>query len=128
MKIKFRTLLPVWVAIISVSVISCVNHNLETSNVPPVSCDTVRVVSFNNDIMPIITSSCALGTGTCHNGGNGAELDWRVFQNFQDHSAEVKRRITLPASDPDKMPRVGKLTFDQIQLMVCWVEQGSNDN
>ena len=106
---------------------SCVNHNLETTTVK-VSCDGFRTVSFNDDIKPIITSNCAIGSGTCHNGGNGPDLDWRVFQNFQNHSSEVKRRVTLPSNDPDHMPRVGQLTFDQIQLLVCWVEQGANNN
>ena len=128
MKRKSLALSPIILVLISVWIISCVNHNLETSDIPPISCDTIRTVSFNNDIKPIITSNCAIGSGTCHNGGNGPELDWRVFQNFHDHASEVKRRVTLPSNDPDKMPRIGQLTFEQIQLMVCWVEQGANNN
>lgn len=119
--------LPQILIAIAFSITSCVNHNLESPETK-VSCDGFKSVSFNDDVMPIITSNCAIGTGTCHNGGNGAELDWRIFQNFQDHASEVRRRVTLPSSDPDKMPRIGQLTYDQIQLIVCWVEQGANNN
>ncbi len=121
-----KIILPVLVLIFLVT-ISCVNHNLETITVK-VSCDGFKTVSFNDDIKPIITSNCAIGSGTCHNGGNGPDLDWRVFLNFQNHSNEVKRRVALPSNDPDHMPRIGQLTFDQIQLIVCWVEQGANNN
>ena len=115
------------VIVMALTVESCVDHNLDAPVV--VNCDGVETVSFSNDIRPIITSNCAIqGDGFCHNGNNGADIDWRVLSNFQNHASEVKRRVVLPATDPDHMPRIGKLELSQIQLLVCWVEQGAQNN
>ena len=103
---------------------SCVNHDLEGPVV--VSCEGFKTVSFNDDVKGIISTHCAISG--CHNGDNGASINWTVLKNFQDHATEAKRRLTLPPSSPDKMPRVGSLSNDQIKLIVCWVEQGAKDN
>lgn len=103
---------------------ACVSHDLEGP--VNVSCDDFRTVSFNDDIKPIVNSNCAF-TG-CHNGDLGGDLNWTVLQNFQNHATEVKRRITLPPSDPEKMPRIGKLNYEQISLITCWIEQGALNN
>lgn len=106
---------------------SCADHNL-----PPVnqySCSTFKEVSFDIDIQPIINSNCAIvGDGGCHNGGNGPSLDWRVFNNFQSHASAVKDRVTRPVGTSGHMPKVGSITDEQIKLLVCWVEQGAQDN
>lgn len=106
---------------------SCADHSL-----PPVSeygCTTFKEVSFDVDVQPVIDAKCAIvGDGGCHNGGNGPSLDWRVFDNFQAHANDVKDRITRPAGTSGHMPKVGSLTDDQIKLLVCWVEQGAQDN
>jgi hypothetical protein len=103
---------------------ACVNHDLDGPVI--VSCTDSKAISFESDVRPIINNNCAFSG--CHNGDLGEDLKWTVLKNFQDHAAEVKRRITLPLSDSDKMPRVGKLTYDQIEIIVCWVEQGAKDN
>jgi hypothetical protein len=104
---------------------SCVDHTL-----PEVEVDECGgTVSFDIDIEPIIDSKCAIvGDGGCHNGGNGASLDWRVFSNFQGKASSVKDRITRAPGSDGKMPKIGTLTNDQIQLIVCWVDQGAKDN
>lgn len=104
---------------------SCVDHTL-----PEVEVDECGgTVSFDIDIEPIIDSKCAIvGDGGCHNGGNGASLDWRVFSNFQAKASSVKDRITRAPGSDGKMPKIGTLTNDQIQLIVCWVDQGAKDN
>jgi hypothetical protein len=108
----------------SMIIASCVEHNL------PTQCSTEKAVSFSSSIKPIITSNCAIQgiDDGCHNGDNGADLDWRVFGNFQNHADEVKRRIMLPKSDSDHMPREGELDETEIKLIVCWVEQGALNN
>ncbi len=104
---------------------SCVEHDLPVQTVE-IDCTGFKTVSFINDIKPIITSNCAIPD--CHNGDNGANIDWRVFSNFKGHATQVKRRVSLPQSDQDHMPRKGELDESQIQLIVCWVGQGSLDN
>ena len=121
-KQKYKALL-IFLSIISLSS-ACVNHDLDSPVI--VSCSDSEAVSFENDVRPIINSNCALSG--CHNGDLGEDLKWTVLKNFQDHAAEAKRRITLSPSAADKMPRVGKLTYEQIKTIVCWVEQGAKDN
>lgn len=93
---------------------------------PPVIEGCPETISFANDIKPIIDTSCAL-TG-CHNGDNGADRNWTVFNNFQSKRANVKDRITRPPGTPGHMPAKGSLTTDQIQTIVCWVDQGGLNN
>jgi uncharacterized membrane protein len=104
----------------------CVNHDLATKQY---TCSSSAQVSFSNSIQPIVESKCAIvGDGGCHNGGNGADLDWREFSNFQSHAQAVKDRITRPANESGHMPKIGSLTDEQITLIVCWVDQGAQNN
>jgi hypothetical protein len=103
---------------------SCVNHDLPNSAVPV--CTSVDEISFSADVKPIITQKCAI-TG-CHNGDNGPDKNWTVFNNFQSHSSEVQDRITRPIGAAGHMPRVGSLTNEQIQTIYCWAAQGAKDN
>ena len=114
-----------FILLLVATLLSCVDHTL-----PEVVVDECGgTVSFEIDIQPIIDSKCAIvGDGGCHNGGNGASLDWRVFSNFQSHASQVKDRITRSPGTDGKMPKIGTLTNDQIQLIVCWVDQGAKDN
>ena len=110
--------------ITGLSIESCVNHDIGPVKV---DCDGYTTVSFSNDIKDkIIAVKCAIPG--CHNGSLGADRDWTDFTKFQGHAQEVKRRITLSPFAHDKMPRTGSLTYDQIKTIVCWVEQGANDN
>lgn len=106
---------------------ACVDHTLPAAD--EFSCSSIDEVSFATDIQPIINTRCAIeGDGGCHNGGNGPTLDWRVFSNFQGHASSVKDRITRPAGTSGHMPKIGSLTDDQIRLLVCWVDQGAQNN
>ena len=124
-KISLATFVYLLIAFASIlTMYSCVEHNL------PKSCESSVIVSFEAKIKPIITANCAIQgvDDVCHNGDNGADIDWRVLSNFQNHASEVKRRIRLPKSNGDHMPREGSITESEIQLIVCWVEQGAQDN
>lgn len=101
---------------------ACVDHNLPETEL--VLCS--EPVSYNAQVKPIITSSCAFSG--CHNGDLGSERNWNVFTTFQGKRESVKDRITRPAGTPGHMPAVGSLTPDQIETIVCWVDQGGQDN
>jgi hypothetical protein len=123
-KIPFLFLLATAIVVIQQS---CADHKLAPMS--EIDCDGFKQVSFGLDIEPIINSNCAIvGDGGCHNGGNGPDLDWRVFSNFQSHADEVERRVQLPSKHEDHMPRIGSITDAQIKLLVCWVRQGAQDN
>jgi hypothetical protein len=117
----------VLVFMVAITVGSCVDHDLS----PPVvvNCDGFKTVSYVNDIVPIINTHCAIeGNGACHNGNNGDDIDWRQLTNLQNHATEMQRRVQLAPSDPDHMPRIGQLELRQIQLLVCWAQQGAQNN
>jgi len=110
-----------------ITIQSCEDHKLAEPGA--VDCDGFKTVSFDVDIQPIIDSNCAIvGDGGCHNGGNGPDLDWRVFSNFQNHAPQVEDRVQRPVTADGHMPKVGTITDDQIKLLVCWVRQGAKDN
>lgn len=124
--IKGSSLLLIIVTVLALSVESCVDHNIET---PLVDCTDSKPVSFSTDVKPIITANCAIqGDGGCHNGGNGPDLNWTVFEKFQSHSSDVQDRITRPAGAVGHMPKIGSITDDQIKLIYCWVAQGAKNN
>lgn len=105
---------------------SCVDHKLPTPD--GFGCSGV-VVSYEHDVWPIIETNCAIvGDGGCHNGGNGASRDWRVFANVQSHAGQIKDRITRTPGTAGYMPKIGSLSDEQIRLISCWVDQGAQDN
>jgi hypothetical protein len=105
---------------------SCVNNTLP----PPagLGCSD-EVVSYANDVWPIIDTSCAnVGNGGCHNGGTGPDSDWREFSKVQSHAAEIKNRITRTPGTAGYMPQIGSLDDEEIRLISCWVDQGAQNN
>lgn len=78
-------------------------------------------VSFATQIEPIINTKCAL-TG-CHNGDNGAQRNWTVFDNVKANAANIKTRTSNRS-----MPLTGSLTPEQISLIACWVDDGALNN
>jgi hypothetical protein len=79
----------------------------------------VTGTSFNDDILPMIKTYCAISG--CHNGIDRTDL--RKYVNAKKHAAEIK---SLTRSRD--MPFEGSLTQDQIDLFSCWVDDGAPDN
>jgi hypothetical protein len=123
-----RILLSIFSLTLFITIQSCEDHKLPEPSLI-VDCEGFKTVSYDIDIQPIINSKCAIvGDGGCHNGGNGPDLDWRVYSNLHEHRAEVDRRVRLPITATDHMPRIGELSKQQIETLVCWVSQGAPDN
>jgi hypothetical protein len=102
---------------------SCVNHDLASPFI--VDCTTASAVSYEEDIQTIIINNCALPG--CHNGSSSLP-NWTDYETLAEHGAEVQRRITLPLSDPDKMPKTGEISPDEREKLYCWIEQGALNN
>jgi|SRR5687767_3922235 hypothetical protein len=102
---------------------SCENNGLPEPEID--ECDG-SVVSYKDQIKPIINTSCAI-TG-CHNGDNGSDRNWTILSVLQAKKDNVKDRVTRPVGVPGHMPLVGSITSDQIQMIVCWVDQGGLNN
>lgn len=102
----------------------CVDHNFGSGFT--VECDANDPeLSYTSDIVPIISANC-LFPG-CH-GDNDDIPDWSVLANLQARGSEVQRRITLPLTDADKMPREGSITEEEREALYCWIQQGAQDN
>lgn len=93
------------------------------------SCEFVMAVniprgktttSWSLDIKPIIDTRCA--KSLCHVAGTG-RADLTKFQNVKDLASQIKTRTqngSMPFDEP--MPAA------QIQLIACWVDDGSLNN
>jgi hypothetical protein len=108
----------------SIAFQSCDNNSLPEP--PPVVDGCPDVISFADDVEPIITNSCTLPG--CHNGDNGPDRDWTVFANLQAKRLNVKDRINRPPGTPGHMPAVGTITSEEIETITCWVDQGGINN
>ncbi|HEY9049529.1 MAG TPA: hypothetical protein VIN08_26705 [Ohtaekwangia sp.] len=120
-----RSVLPLCTIILAMMIVteSCVDHNIGSSFI--VTCDNAVTISYSANVVPIIQTKCAIEG--CHVSGTGLP-DWTVLSNLQEKKSEVQRRITLPLTDPDKMPRVGSITQEERQTIYCWIQQGALDN
>lgn len=107
---------------------------------PPVDPPVVEEpkVSFKDDIMPILTESCALAG--CHVAGGAGGLNLSEYDTFKnggnngaafaagngEGSLVVKR---IDGSQPPQMPPGGPpLDGEQIQLFIDWINEGAENN
>jgi len=104
---------------------SCADHDFGSPFF--VDCTTAEEYSYVLDVSPVIAENCA--TAGCHDGSTWLP-DWTDINNLQniDHQKEIKRRITLPLTDGEKMPREGSITAVEREKIYCWIEQGAKDN
>lgn len=80
-------------------------------------------VSYQTDILPLLQTNC-IKSG-CHNGDNGADKNWSVFENVKTKAQLIKQRTgnrSMPADNPSA------LTDNQIKLIACWVDDGALNN
>jgi uncharacterized membrane protein len=91
-------------------------------------------VSFTKDIMPIMQTSCI----SCHGGEKTSKgLDLKTFASLMAGSqfgavvtpGDAANSKLVQSVQSGKMPKRGaKLTPDQIQLLVSWVNAGAKNN
>ncbi|MGK7395512.1 MAG: c-type cytochrome [Candidatus Cyclobacteriaceae bacterium M3_2C_046] len=84
-----------------------------------------EVVSFEKEVLPIIQQTCAIET--CHIGGQ-TPPNLTKYNRIRAWAQRIKLRVTLPrAPMPPKDSKV-RLTQDQIDKIVTWIDQGANNN
>ena len=78
--------------------------------------------SYNDDIVPIINTNCAVSG--CHD-GNSSPPDWTDLALVQENAENIKTR-TMDGS----MPPAGRqdLQPTEIQAIACWVDDGALNN
>lgn len=92
----------------------------------PVSEECPDVISYENQIQPIINTTCAIPN--CHNGSLGEDKNWTILSNLQAKKENIKDRINRAPGTPGRMPALGALTPTEIETLTCWVNQGAPDN
>lgn len=112
------------IAVIGIGILSsCVNHDIPTV---AYDCSSESEISYSGEVDEIVKTRCA--KSGCHNGDLGEDKNWLVFNTFQEKASLVRDRVTRRADQAGHMPADGTLSYDQILTIVCWVEQGAQDN
>lgn len=88
---------------------------------PPKAQQQAPLLTYDKDIAPIFKNRC----GLCHT-GKGLP-DWTVYKSAFAKSAEIVRRIHLPAGNSQTMPpgNVTGLTDPERKLIQEWVNGGA---
>ncbi len=85
--------------------------------------DTTTLVSYQNDIAPIIAGNCS----GCHQGG--AQSGGVSMNNYAEFSSKVDRVVVMISKTTGFMPKGGqKLPAAKIELINTWKNQGKKDN
>jgi uncharacterized membrane protein len=96
---------------------SCADNNEATE----ISCDGVTVLFA--DVNTIIQSSCTQNSG-CHGSGStrgpGALLTYTQIYNAR---TSIKSAVASGA-----MPQGGSLSSDEKNAIICWIENGAQEN
>jgi len=89
---------------------------------PPNSCDGVNA-KFADDILPLIQTKCATGSG-CHGSGSGnGPGALTSFNAIKNAASAIKSAV-----NSGRMPLNGSLTALQLKQINCWVDNGSPNN
>lgn len=117
------------VAVIFCALISCSKETDNPANSPGGgnnnggnnnTCSGTK--SFANDVSPIIQTVCAVSG--CHNTGsaNGPGA-LTTYQQVSNAKTNIRSAVSSGL-----MPKNGSLTTDQKNAILCWIDQGANNN
>jgi hypothetical protein len=136
-RIALATML--FLALLGIS--SCKHEPPEGPVIPPdgpgtgVPCDP-NVVYFQQDILPILISNCAMPG--CHSGNNPADgLDLTSYQTLMDADVvrpnDLNRKLFRAITDNDPQDRMppppnAPLSQAQIDKIAQWIMQGAQNN
>jgi len=110
--------------LITISVTGCYYDKealLYPGSSEPVNCSTTPA-SFNADILPLITSKCALPG--CHDATSSGGY---TFQHYDQISA-AKAMINVQVIVQKTMPATGALSPSEINKLKCWIDGGGLNN
>lgn len=80
-----------------------------------VGCD--ESISFAQNVNPIIVNNCV----ECHGGSTSPDL--RTYSGISSNANDIRLQV-----ETRRMPRGGSLTNEEIQLIICWIDNGALDN
>lgn len=124
-----KKLKAVFLAVILASaVISCSSGGDDTPTPPVVTPPTggggggtVTKPTYTANIKSIIDGNCV----SCHSsGGSKSDVPLQTYAQVSGKSSLIKTRIEKPAGDPLVMPKGGKLSQANIDLINKWITAG----
>ena len=87
----------------------------------PSSCSSISA-KFSVDVNPIIQNNCAFSG--CHGNGSGnGPGALLTFEQIKNAASQIKAAVVSRS-----MPPGGALSNTQIQIISCWVDNGSLNN
>lgn len=123
----------IFLAITTIVIVSCSRDSFE-----PREFDCPENVTFDNQIRPIIQSSCSYSG--CHDGAGIGPLNYNSYEGMLPHlqSGSFENRVVNLVDDAilGMPPDIGvyeesiksDLTEDEFTLMNCWLEAGFPEN
>ena len=101
----------------------CVSRQVE-----PFDYDCSEQVSFEEDVAPIFQNSCYVGGGEigCH---SAWVYSWEGIDSY-DYFGTIEQLVLKEYSMPPLTNEFGieRLTFEELQIIHCWYEQGALNN
>jgi hypothetical protein len=104
----------------------CLNDQGEVPPPPETKCDSLNV-SYNLHVKPLAETKCANSIG-CHVAGGSGPGDFTTYAGLSAVSQTIADRIKLPVSDPLHMPQGATLTQEELDIFLCWIEDGAQNN
>jgi uncharacterized membrane protein len=118
MKIRFKIKNELFILLIFVIFTSCLTNVDEEMVIDPKEPDPCVSITFSMNVKPIIDNNCV----SCHSaGGNFPNLN--SFSGISANAANVKFQVTNGL-----MPQGTPLSNEDIQAIVCWVDNGALNN
>lgn len=108
------------VLVFALSIMSCSGGGDDSSTpvTPPATGDKP---TYTANIKSIIDGNCV----SCHSpGGENSAVPLQTYAQVSAKAATIKERIEKPAGDPLVMPKGGKLSQANIDLINKWIANG----
>jgi hypothetical protein len=85
-------------------------------------CESTTTISFSADVEPIFTASC--NTSGCHRDGFSAG----DFTDFDEIKGKVSGGTLKSRLVDRSMPSNKTLSDSDLQKLLCWIDQGAENN
>jgi mono/diheme cytochrome c family protein len=115
---------------LAAAVLLTAGASMWTSNAAEKTAKAGKAVTFSKDVAPIFYNNCA----ECHRPNDIAPMSLITYKDARPWARSIKEKVTtheMPPWSPD--PRYGeftnehRLTQDQIDTIVAWVDQGAKE-
>lgn len=112
--------------IISTFILSCTRNRIDVKPIP--ICDGTEV-SYSKDIKPLIKAKCSTGLGS----GTGCHDSWILtYDGLKDKvNNNTFKETTIIYKSMPKIPNnfgIEALTETEINLIICWLDNGAKEN